>query len=264
MTSLSETGISKLLLREDWIFLQQQLDRQPQKDREDIKREYRARFIAAYETEPIPHRKANAARRAANLWLLSHFGPITKASGWIQMPVSPADIAQAKTRHRKNQEQHGKGKGIAEYAQWEGQLGEIILDRWLATAGTDYTWHNAESETFGPDFTVNEIPVDVKCTGRKTAPKNHWTIGVEEKKAKPSNRQFFFSIYVRNPGNELWLIGGIPSKTFMQLATFDAEGEQKHSAFEIRKGGSMYNIQITIPPSPQMWLESINGKGERS
>lgn len=63
-------SIKKLLLREDWQFLNGQLEILPTHKRGWVKRLYREEFIAGMDAEPSEIKKANAGRRRANSWLL--------------------------------------------------------------------------------------------------------------------------------------------------------------------------------------------------
>ncbi|WP_412852374.1 hypothetical protein [Ectothiorhodospira shaposhnikovii] len=56
------------LLPEDWIFIHARtLGRQ---NRAALLDGYRAAWLDAADQEPVPHRKDNVGRRAANLWLM--------------------------------------------------------------------------------------------------------------------------------------------------------------------------------------------------
>ena len=244
----------KLMLREDWFFLQRQMDRQPPEDRQGIKSKYQEIFLEAYKGDPLEYRAANTGRRAANQWLLSSFGDISSERQWIPIPVTMADVNEAKRRHR---ESRMRAKWENEN-RWEGQLGEIVFDRFLAgLAGFEYTWLNRERDQMKEDFRIRGIEIDIKTTGRKWKPKQHWTIGVHQDHAKASRRHFWWVVYQRTPGDMAWVIGGMPSRQFMTVAWFDEEGEQVHRELQVSKGGSMYNINICVPYTWELWLEKF-------
>ncbi|MCG5504699.1 hypothetical protein [Ectothiorhodospira variabilis] len=56
------------LLPEDWTFVQARTQGRPDRDR--LLREYRRRWLEASAAEPVPHKRDNRGRRAANLWLM--------------------------------------------------------------------------------------------------------------------------------------------------------------------------------------------------
>jgi 2,3-bisphosphoglycerate-independent phosphoglycerate mutase len=56
------------LLPDDWRFVNRRTA--GRKDKSELLREYRRRWIEASEAEPVPHKRDNAGRRAANLFLL--------------------------------------------------------------------------------------------------------------------------------------------------------------------------------------------------
>jgi hypothetical protein len=59
--------------REDWIYLRRMMYHFKQSDQPRIKAEYKRRFLAAYDAEPVEVKKANAGRRAANLFLTNKY-----------------------------------------------------------------------------------------------------------------------------------------------------------------------------------------------
>lgn len=71
-TRLNNRPISKLMLREDHKFLFQQLLRFPEHKRRQLKQKYKNLFLAAMDKEPAEHKKENAGRYAANVWIREH------------------------------------------------------------------------------------------------------------------------------------------------------------------------------------------------
>lgn len=69
-----ERLISKLMLRGDHVFLERKLIQLPPQKRDPAKQEYKKKFLAAMDAEPVEHKKANAGRQAANLWLDDYTG----------------------------------------------------------------------------------------------------------------------------------------------------------------------------------------------
>ena len=240
--------------RDDWIYLRRQLDRRPRSEREIIKVEYQRIFMEAYDTEPIEYRKANAGRRAANLWLLDRFGEVSSEKLWIPVPVTLDDINEAKRWHRAQ----GMRAKWDNAARWEGRLGEIVFDRFLADQGIEYTWLNEEHDQGEEDFRIHRIEIDIKTTGRKWKPKQHWTIGVRDDQTVASSRQFWWIVYQRTPGDTAWVIGGMPSKQFVAVSWLDKEGDQVHQDFQVGKSGSMYNVNIMVPLPWALWREKYD------
>ena len=60
-------SISKLMLRDDHTYLERMLLHASDKVKE--RQTYKKLFLKAYEAEPIEHKKANAGRYAANIYL---------------------------------------------------------------------------------------------------------------------------------------------------------------------------------------------------
>ena len=70
MSSQKRT-IKKLLLREDWKFLNERLAYFPAFEQKEVKMQYKMEFIKGMDAEPNPVKQNNAGRRRANLWLLN-------------------------------------------------------------------------------------------------------------------------------------------------------------------------------------------------
>ena len=63
-----------LMNREDNIYLRRAL-MQLSTPAPQVKAEYKRRFLEAYEAEPVEHKKSNAGRQAANLYLTEMMDP---------------------------------------------------------------------------------------------------------------------------------------------------------------------------------------------
>jgi hypothetical protein len=68
---VSQIKVEDLLLRGDWNFLNYHLASLDHNDRVLVKQEYGRVFREAYQAEPAQQKKANAGRRAANLYILN-------------------------------------------------------------------------------------------------------------------------------------------------------------------------------------------------
>ena len=71
-------SIGRLMTREDRHYLERMLTQVNPREREAVKAEYKRRFLDGMEGEPVEHKRANAGRRAANLYLLGldNFRPL--------------------------------------------------------------------------------------------------------------------------------------------------------------------------------------------
>ena len=63
-------SIGPMMLKEDVQFLNAGLSKVPRNRAADIKARYKEEFLAGHDGEPASHRKENAGRQRANLWLL--------------------------------------------------------------------------------------------------------------------------------------------------------------------------------------------------
>lgn len=61
--------IQGMLLHGDWDFIDRVERMVPGMTRRQVRDAYKREFLDAYHAEPTSYRKANAGRRAANLWL---------------------------------------------------------------------------------------------------------------------------------------------------------------------------------------------------
>ena len=58
------------MTREDWNYLDRMLTQVGPNERAAVKAEYKRRFLQGMKGEPVKQKRANAGRRAANLYLL--------------------------------------------------------------------------------------------------------------------------------------------------------------------------------------------------
>ena len=72
--TMANRSIGKLMLQGDHFHLNQRLGLLPTHKRASAKAHYKKVFLEGVDQEPIKHKKANAGRRAANLWILDYVG----------------------------------------------------------------------------------------------------------------------------------------------------------------------------------------------
>jgi hypothetical protein len=75
MVDMPELLIQDLMLREDHKFLNDMISKLGL-SQADTRSAYKKQFIAGMDSEPVEHKKNNAGRRRANLWLLEKTDPL--------------------------------------------------------------------------------------------------------------------------------------------------------------------------------------------
>ena len=134
--------------------------------------------------------------------------------------VTDDQIAKAGEIRKTRDEQYGNiYQEVDTDLGWVGDLGEICFNNWLKSKGlTGFIWHlnNAAGK---PDFTINDIRVDVKTVKRKVQPRMDYTAQITAKhKDSPVDELFFLSYEFQK--KRLWMLGGISQKDFLSRATY--------------------------------------------
>lgn len=183
---------------------------------------------------------------------------VTKTSDWIILDVPDAVEAHAKAMRTERDAQY---KNIYQEAntdaRWVGDLGEIMLNDWMAAEGLkNFNWlkDNAAGK---PDFiTEKQARIGAKTVKRQVTPRLDYTAQVTARHATEPADWFFFMNYVIDR-KKLWLLGGIEAARFLQEATYYPAGAQVHQNYTIRAGHEIYNIELTKLIQPKAWLELI-------
>ncbi|WP_018234188.1 hypothetical protein [Thioalkalivibrio thiocyanodenitrificans] len=130
-----------------------------------------------------------------------------------------------------------------------GELAEICLVRHIESLGLEVEHLDEDTAAGKPDLLIEGYPVGVKAVKRKGPILSHYSMQITKAHAHEPVDSFFFCSY-EYPLNRLWLVGGISRLRFMREAVFVGEGEAVHSAYRIRPGHSIYNINVMqlIPP----------------
>ncbi len=140
--------------------------------------------------------------------------------------------------------------------RWVGDLGEICFYHWIKQQKiNNFEWHinNAVGK---PDFTIQQMRLDIKTVKRKVPPLSHYTAQITaQHKDHPIDELFFtsYEFQVR----KLWFLGGISIQAFIDQARYYQAGEQVHSHYTIRPGHEIYNAEISILTPPLTWIEKL-------
>jgi hypothetical protein len=140
--------------------------------------------------------------------------------------------------------------------RWVGDLGEIWFNNWLKQHEiSNFRWH-LDNAAGKPDFTINNVRIDVKTVKRKVPPKPGYTAQITARhKDHPIDELFFLSYEFEV--KRLWLLGGISMQAFLASATYYGEGDAVHENYTIRQGHEIYNAEIGILTPPGDWLKKF-------
>lgn len=140
--------------------------------------------------------------------------------------------------------------------RWVGDLGEIWFNNWIKECGiTDFKWHQ-DNAAGKPDFTINDIRIDIKTVKRQGPPKPFYTAQITSRhKTHPIDELFFMSYEYKI--RRLWFLGGIKLKEFISKAKYYKEGDIIHSNYIIRKGHEIFNAEISLLEPPNSWIKNL-------
>lgn len=137
--------------------------------------------------------------------------------------------------------------------RWVGDLGEICFNDWIKRKGMKgFQWHR-DNAAGKPDFTINNIRIDIKTVKRKVPPIPSYTAQITaQHRTHPIDELFFMSYeYLIK---RLWFLGGIKLSDFIAQAKYYKGGEFVHSNYQVRPGHEIFNAEISILTPPYNWL----------
>jgi hypothetical protein len=142
--------------------------------------------------------------------------------------------------------------------RYQGFVAERAFDRWLEQERVSRIW-NGETDP-KPDFELGSIGVGVKCCGSMRSWKPHLVVNVDERHREHSPQEWFFVGY-EHPGAvkpkqpTIVLLGGLPSGTYFERATFVEAGEQLNPA--VIAENNVWNLPTSELQPPYDWLARI-------
>ncbi len=155
--------------------------------------------------------------------------------------------------NRFDPKEHGK-----EDRRWVGDLGEVVLNVFLAALRVDYEWLVDGDVTALPDFIVNGVMLDAKTTRRVTYPKkkDDYEVGIPPSALRAVIDEFFFMWY-EEPKDKMWLLGSITKADFMYNSYFLKKGELCRCG-TMRASHDSHQINLTHLTFPMeiTWLRS--------
>lgn len=183
---------------------------------------------------------------------------VSTPSDWIILDVpAPAEAQAKEIRAQRDARYKNLYQEASTDARWVGDLGEIMLNGWLAAQGLEkFSW--LQDDAAGkPDFiTEKGAAIGAKTVKRKVPPQLHYTAQVTARHAKEPSNWFFFMNYIIEQ-KKLWLLGAIESDRFLKQATYYPAGSQVHSNYAIRQGHEIYNIELSRLIQPAAWLKMV-------
>lgn len=184
-------------------------------------------------------------------------------SAWIALdvPLAVEGIAKAIRADRDKLYRNIYEESSTD-ARWVGDLGEIMLNDWIADEGyQDFDWIRDDAAG-KPDFLLGTgARVGAKTVKRKAAPQPEYTAQVTARHAKEPVDWFFFMSY-DIAKRQMWLLGAIDKERFLERARYYPAGAQVHPNYTIRAGHEIYNIELAKLTPPRVWLNAIKDSSE--
>jgi hypothetical protein len=178
--------------------------------------------------------------------------------GWISVDISEGNERWARVKRAERDRLYGNvyREAITD-ERWVGDLGELAFDRWLKHNGvTGYRWIWEEAAG-APDFQLaSGTCIGVKTVKRKVPPRDGYTAQITARHTEEPIDQFFFMTYEITK-RQMWLLGGIEKRNFLDAATYYPAGAQVHANYTIREGHEIYNVDIGKLMPPHAWLRTL-------
>lgn len=183
---------------------------------------------------------------------------VSKKSDWIELAIPPSCIDAAKAmRKERDLRYDNRWVGKKTDARWVGDMGEMIMNDWLADQGIRNKEWITEDAAGKPDFIVEDgVRLGIKTVKRKFMPQLNYTAQVTAAHAKESVDWFVFLTCNLEKG-KMWLLGAIEPSRFLLEAKYYKAGDKVHENYTIAPGHEIYNIEIARLNTMDYLLESI-------
>lgn len=179
-----------------------------------------------------------------------------KLTPWIEIDIAEEEIEFAKRMRSRRDRQFGNVfRSRKTDERWVGEVGEMILHRWLLAQGLSVEWliNNAAGR---PDLEIEGgIRVGVKTVKRNGAPRPYYTAQITARHAEEPVDFFVFLSYDL-PRKRMYVLGFISKESFLERAKFYGPGDKVHENYTIRPGHSIYNIEINQLTSALDWINT--------
>jgi len=176
---------------------------------------------------------------------------------WISIDLDNDWEDEAKKIRKERDAQYGNIFEVKDTdMRWVGDLGEMVFNDWLKrNAAIVATWH-LDDPAGKADFTLaGGATVGVKTVKRKVPPRSGYEAQVTEAHAKEPVDFFFFLSY-EFLEKRMWLLGGIEKSRFLANARYIGPGEFVHANYQVRPGHAIYNMDIGLLTSPDLWAQA--------
>jgi hypothetical protein len=181
---------------------------------------------------------------------------MSQKNDWIAWVV-PHDLQEQAKRLRQERDRLYPNRIFYgdTFCPWIGDLGEIVLDRWLRRRKVPAVWFRDEPGG-KPDFQIDQATVDIKTVKRQVAPRPEYEAGVDERHLEHGDYFFFASYEV--PTHTMTLLGAMERERLKRVARRFVHGENVHANYPIPEGAVLWNVYIEDLDPPRAWLDSLD------
>lgn len=178
--------------------------------------------------------------------------------GWLR--ATPSDETLAWARRMEAEGDKTKPNDMRNFSKrrYQGFVGERAFDVWLRSLSVTHEWHGQTDAK--PDFELGAVSVGLKSCGSKRAWRPDLVVNVYERHREHPLRELFFAGFehpgaVKQDRPTVVLLGGLPTETYFELATFVSKGEQLNP--KVIAENDVWNLRTSKLEAPQVWLERV-------
>ena len=177
--------------------------------------------------------------------------------GWLEFFVNDNMISAAKEINRRGDQTYATNlyTELPSDWRWVGFLGELVFDLMCYELEIPRTWHK-ELGAGKTDFSILNYSIGVKTVKRSVPMKLYYEAQISKRHANEPSTDYFFCCYEIET-KRMVMLGGINRKEYLSQAVFFGEGEYVHPNYLIRKGHSIYNLEVSKLVRPIDWLKSL-------
>ena len=195
--------------------------------------------------------------REKYIYQVEFFFDMSKNEDWIIFDVDEEMVSEARSMGDAGDEEYKSNLFIEKSTdlRWVGFLGELCFGMWIKSLQIPSVWHKTQGAG-NTDFSMLDTTVGIKTVKRKVAMKPYYEAQISERHSREPSKELFFCCYEMME-NRLLLLGGMEKRTYLQLARFYGEGEFVHPNYQIRKGHSIYNLEVSKLIPPAEWIMQL-------
>ena len=190
------------------------------------------------------------------------FDLVTTPQGWVATQCSAEQVGVATKHHaerfKPDDSSHIDSAIDSPDARWSWYLGEWVVHQMLQHKGIQHHWLSNEDD-YAPDFSINEMFVDVKVKNRGCRPvmADDWyaTVRLDQFLTAPRHniKAYIFCDYCYK-SQHLTVLGKMSYTQFAKGSTYRPEGTYVHKKHTTQE--DCRDIELTKIIVPMKWVQA--------